>query len=140
MKKRKKDLDDNEKENLFILPSCLDYCLMNSNEIEELFEVEKSMPFFSPQNSDEKIKVFISREKELFQKYSEIENKMKEIEQKYDKRIEILENLSKTHEKKISEEKTNFELFQNETHSNQTKNDEKMSEIDKKNQRNSINA
>ena len=94
--KRKQDIQDHEDlQNLLILPSCLDYCLMNSTEIEELFKIEGSMPFFSPRNAEDRMKIFISKEKELFERFSEIESKMKEMEKNFNQRFLSLENKSK---------------------------------------------
>ena len=58
-----KKITSEEQENVYILPKSLDYCLMTSEEIEELFEIENSLDFFSPQNSQDKIKKMIEVEK-----------------------------------------------------------------------------
>ncbi|KAK8847921.1 hypothetical protein M9Y10_018969 [Tritrichomonas musculus] len=80
-----------EKENIHILPKSLDYCLMTSEEIENLFEIENSLDFFSPQNSQEKIKKMIEDEKSNRQLISELMVKFDDLEKRYNDELKKLE-------------------------------------------------
>ena len=98
---------------------------MNSTEIEELFNIEGSMPFFSPRNAEDRMKIFISKEKELFERFSEIESKMKEMEQNFNQCFLSLENKSKSQQEQImNDNEKSIKKF--------NQNDEKLNEIERK--------
>lgn len=63
-------LSDEERENLLILPNSLDYWLMDNDEVEKLFEIEKSSEFINPRKSNEKIKVLIENDHQTFSKFN----------------------------------------------------------------------
>lgn len=66
-------LNDDCDENLLILPSSLDFCKMNSEEVTELFKILKTKPFLSPSHSTEKIEDLISKEKNQQEKFENLE-------------------------------------------------------------------
>ncbi|KAK8883599.1 hypothetical protein M9Y10_042693 [Tritrichomonas musculus] len=72
---------EEEKENLSVLPSCLDYELMTADEIEELLKIEGSIQMMSPRNSMKKMKEMISREKEMNDKITALEEKLGGLEE-----------------------------------------------------------
>lgn len=113
-KNEKVTMSNSERENLLILPSCLDYCLMTDDEIEKLLEVEKSANFFSSKNAEKKMKQFIEKEAEITNNQLNLQSQieeLKETEKNYVKKIADLEQ-SLGDMKKIIEEK--MELFENE--------------------------
>lgn len=71
---------EEEKENLSVLPSCLDYELMTADEIEELLKIEGSIQMMSPRNSMKKMKEMFSREKEMNDKITALEEKLGGLE------------------------------------------------------------
>ena len=77
-----------EKENLLILPGSLDYCLMTSDEMLALFEIQgENSEFISPSNAEERLKIFISNEK----RNEKLSSKIGEIEARYTQQINELE-------------------------------------------------
>ena len=74
------------KELLLILPSALDYSLMNEEEIEELIKVEgdNNDEFFCPSKANEKMQFFISKSKKDDQIKTEFESKIKSLESKFE--------------------------------------------------------
>lgn len=72
---------EEEKENLSVLPSCLDYELMTADEIEELLKIEGSIQMMSPRNSMKKMMEMISREKEMNDKITALEEKLGGLEE-----------------------------------------------------------
>ncbi|KAK8900555.1 hypothetical protein M9Y10_002882 [Tritrichomonas musculus] len=83
--------NEEEKENLSLLTSCLDYSEMSSDEIEKLIEIHGTEIFMSPSNSKERMKTFISSEKLMKQKNQELEQRIIRIESDYNERIRRLE-------------------------------------------------
>lgn len=71
---------EEERENLSVLPSCLDYELMTIDEIEELLKIEGSIQMMSPRNSMKKMMEMISREKEMNDKITALEEKLGGLE------------------------------------------------------------
>lgn len=73
------------------LTSSLDYCKMTNEEIEELFKAADRNIMFSPQNADEKILLFIDEEKKMKNKIVELEKKISQCDENFNKKIECLE-------------------------------------------------
>lgn len=77
-----KNCDEKDKNIIEILPSCLDYTKMSSEEIEELLKHEKFSTTFKPKNDDELMKSILSQLKEINQKDSNYEEKFSEIKKR----------------------------------------------------------
>lgn len=93
-KSKKVTLTDTDRENILILPSCLDYCQMDDEEVKKLLEVEKSSDFFAARNADKRIRQFFENEAETNRKLLHLQSQideMKKREEEYIKRIDFLE-------------------------------------------------
>lgn len=97
-------LSENDKQNLMILPTFLDFRKLTNEEIEELFEIENDDLFFNPQNSKERIQDFISKEKET----EKLSKKIDEIERKFQNQIENLKDEIQLIKKQKTEDVNNM--------------------------------
>lgn len=86
--KMSEELELEERENLLLLPGCLDYCEMTHEEIEELFQTENSIEFFQPRHSREKIELLISNEQKLLGKIDDLEKQIKRNEDFFKQEID----------------------------------------------------
>ena len=93
-------MDENVTANLSLLIASLDYCSMSSEEIEEIFSIDKIDLAFSPRNAEKRIKMFIEEEKEMKSKISNLEEKINQNEENCNQRIK---NLEDNYNKKISD-------------------------------------
>lgn len=100
-------LSQEDQENLFLLPSSLDYCEMSNDEISELFLTEKTFNFFEPRHSKEKIESFVSKEQLMVNKIDLLEKQIKEINDSFRTKITDYENhINETDTKIVEIQKT----------------------------------
>ena len=98
----KSSLKEEEKQCLSLLPSSLDYCLMSSEEIEELFEIEnENDSFFQPKNSEKRMKKFISFENEMKKKFEALEKEIQANEEKHNVEIQNIKKACEENERQL---------------------------------------
>lgn len=139
VKEIKTSKTQNEDENnLFILINSLDYNEMSEDEIIEIIDFSEKnfeLPFFYPNNSQKVIKSIIQSNKDKDDEIKNIKNELLLQKQNQEQQTQIL-NEFKTHLSKL-EEKYEQIVQQNEQMKNalldqQTKNENKHNEIDKR--------
>lgn len=108
-------IDEKTEDNLSILSSSLDYCEMTNEEIEEFFKLDHISQIFGPRKANERMKMFISEEKEMKKKISMLEEKIDQNKHFFDEKIKYLEekiSLNENNQKEIVEkfEKKNDQI------------------------------